>query len=68
MIARFDVTVSVFEYSWAVAANAHNSMVCVDVSHEGKAFLGGPRKPLIRLRMPAKTVRGSADAAIWKMA
>ena len=65
---HFDVSVSVFEYSWAVAINAHNSMVFVDVSHEGRTFLGGPRKPLIRLRMPAKTFRGSAAAAIWKMA
>ncbi len=68
MMARFDVTESDFECSWPAAANAHNSMVCVDVSHEGEAFLDGPRRPLIRLRMPAKVFRGSAAAAIWKMA
>ena len=36
--------------------------------HADNAPAGGPRRPLISARMPAKTCRGSATSAIWKMA
>ena len=41
---------------------------CRMVRAEGGKRVNGPRRPVISATMPAKTSRGSAASAIWKMA